>query len=134
MSAGTPGESALPAHLQAFMYACIDSKEHLELLLLLRSTGDALTARDAAREVGLTDGRARALLDTLAARGLARVDVRDGELAYAFRPASAALASYCTELSIEVAKARGVVMQFVAGLPPPAVRAFAHAFRIRKVE
>jgi hypothetical protein len=124
----------LPAHLRAFIYACIDSVSQLEILMFLRITGEARTAGKVAREAGMTDAQARAVLDTLAARGLVHATVREGELTYAFRPASDTLASYCSELAVEMERSRSDVLQFVASLPPPSIRAFANAFRLRDTE
>jgi hypothetical protein len=123
----------LPAHLRAFLYSCIDSLEQLEVLSLLQSAEGPWAARAVAREVGITDARARAYLEALTARGLAHVTVRD-EVQYGFRPASEALARYCDELTIQLERSRADVLRFVAALPPPSVRSFAHAFKLRETE
>ena len=125
--------SELPAHLRAFLYSCIDSIEQLEVLSLLQGSEELWSAGAVARELGITDARARAYLDALAARGLAHVTVR-GDMRYGFRPASAALARYCEELAIQLERSRSDVLRFVAALPPPAVRSFAHAFKLRDTE
>jgi hypothetical protein len=130
----TADRDQLPATLRAFLYACIDSVEQLEVLMLLRMSGEPRTARTVAREVGITDAQARASLDTLTARGLVHATIRATEISYTFRPASETLASYCSELAVKLASARSDVLQFVASLPPPAIRAFATAFRLRDAE
>ena len=127
-----PDQDELPGHLRAFLYSCIDSVEQLEILMMLRMSGGSRTARKVAREAGLTDARARVYLDALAARGLVHATIRDAELTYTFRPASETLASYCSELAVRLETSRSDVLQFVAALPPPSVRAFAKAFRLRE--
>jgi hypothetical protein len=123
----------LPASLRAFLYSCIDSIEQLELLMLLKDSREGRTARELAQEVGIPDGRARAYLQALAARGLAHVAVSQ-ENRYSFRPASEALAGYCNELSNHLRDRRSDVLRFVSTLPPPAVRSFANAFKLRESE
>lgn len=123
----------LPAHLRAFLYSCIDSIEQLEVLTLLQGLDSPWSARMVARELGLSDTVARAYLDALAARGLAWATVRD-EVRYGFKPASPALARYCDELASHLEQSRSDVLRFVAALPPPAVRSFANAFKLRDTE
>ncbi len=107
--------------------------EQLDVLTLLQKAEGPWAARAVAREVGITDARARAYLEALTARGLAHVTVRD-EVTYAFRPASEALARYCEELARQLDRSRADVLRFVAALPPPAVRSFANAFKLRDTE
>lgn len=129
----SPGRPHLPAHLRAFLYSCIDSLDQLEILLLLRSTGTAWTARAVAHELQVYDARARALLDALAARGLVRATVR-GETEYVFQPSTDVLAGYCEELADHYLRSRLEVVRFVSALPPPSIRSFAKAFRLRDTE
>jgi hypothetical protein len=126
----TPKRSHLPAHLRAFLNSCIDSVGQLDALLLLQHSGQAQTARSVGQELGIADQRARGYLDSLVARGLARVTV-GRDLTYSFRPASAILAGYCEELVAYVASARADVITFVAGLPPLSVRGGVDAFDLR---
>lgn len=123
----------LPAHLRAFLYSCIDSLEQLEILMLLRGSGDGWRARDVAQELGIPDSRARAYLDALVARGLLRATIR-GEISYEFKPSSESLSRYTNELSVVLAESRADVMRFVASLPPSSVRSFASAFKLRDQE
>lgn len=130
---GGPGRHELPAHLRAFLYSCIDSIEQLEALSLLRDSGTAWSARAVAQEIGITDAGARGLLESLVARGLLSAVVRE-EVTYAFRPVSEALTGYCEELAEELVRSRVDVLRFVAALPPPAIRSFAKAFKLRDTE
>jgi len=123
----------LSAHVRAFLYSCIDSVEQMDVLLLLRASGTGWSARGVADELGLPDARARAWLDALAARGLAHATVRD-EVTYTFRPASETLGQYCDELAAVIESSRAAVVRFVAELPPPALRSFANAFKLRDTE
>lgn len=129
-----PRRPELSAHLRAFLYSCIDSIEQLDVLMLLRDSATAWAARAVAGELGLTDARARAYLEALAARGLAHATFREGSLVYAFRPASEPLARYCDELAERLERSRADVIRFVASLPPPAIRSFANAFKLRDSE
>jgi hypothetical protein len=120
----------LPAPLRAFLYSCIDSIEQLEVLMLLKESGQAWSAGALAQEIGVADGRSRASLEALAARGLAHATVKQ-EVQYSFRPASDTLAGYCDDLSEQMRRDRAAVLRFVSTLPPPAIRSFAKAFRLR---
>src|SRR5690242_14255687 len=102
--------------------------------MFLRISGEARSAGTVARDAGMTDAQARAALANLAARGLVHATVREGEVTYAFRPASDTLASYCSELGVQMENSRSDVLQFLASLPPPSIRAFANAFRLRDTE
>ena len=123
----------LPAHLRAFLYSCIDSIEQLDVLMLLRISGEPWVAREVAKEVGLSDARARAYLDALSARGLVHAVVRS-EITYTFRPSSDALRKYTDELAEALDSSRAEVLRFVAALPPSSVRSFANAFKLRDSE
>jgi hypothetical protein len=128
-----PRGRELTAHLRAFLYSCIDSIEQLDVLMLLRTSGEAWVAREVAKEVGLSDSRARAFLDALAARGLVHAAVRS-EITYTFRPSSDALRQYTDELAAALDRSRADVLRFVAALPPSSVRSFANAFKLRDSE
>jgi predicted transcriptional regulator len=129
----SPRGRQLPAHLRAFLYSCIDSIEQLDVLMLLRASGEGRTAREVAREVGVSDSRARAFLDALAARGFVHAVVRS-EVTYTYRPSSDALRKYTDELADELERSRADVLRFVAALPPSSVRSFANAFKLRDSE
>lgn len=128
-----PRGRELTAHVRAFLYSCIDSIEQLDVLMLLRTSGEAWVAREVAEEVGLSHSRARAFLDALAARGLVHAAVRS-EITYTFRPSSDALRKYTDELAAELERSRVDVLRFVASLPPSSVRSFANAFKLRDSE
>jgi hypothetical protein len=123
----------LSPQVRAFLYSCIDSIEQLDVLLLMRTSSEPRSAHTVGVHLAIPDARARAHLDALTARGLLHAVVRDG-VTYSFRPASAALARYCDELAAVFEHARGELLRFVAALPPPAVRSFAKAFKLRDSE
>ena len=101
--------------------------------MLLRVSSASWSARAVSDELTLPHARTRAYLEALVARGLAQVAVH-GEMTYGFRPVSEALAGYCEELAIYMEQSRADVLRFVAALPPPSVRSFAQAFRLRDPE
>jgi hypothetical protein len=123
----------LPAHLQAFLYSCIDSIEQLDILWLLRTTGAPLPARAVADQLSVPHTRTRAHLESLVARGLAQATVRE-EVMYGYRPASTVLAGYCEDLARHLEQSREDVLRFVATLPPPSIRSFANAFKLKDQE
>jgi DNA-binding transcriptional MocR family regulator len=124
----------LPAQLRAFLYSCIDSVEQMEMLMVLKESARPWSARQLAHEVGTEDRRARAHLEALTARGLVQAAVREEGLTYTFRPASASLAGYCDDLEDYLRRSRADVMRFVTALPPPSIRSFANAFKLREPE
>lgn len=129
---GMPTDSSneLPAELRAFIHSCIESLEQVELLMLLRGSEHARTARDVAVALRLTPTGARRGLETLAARGL--LDVRvDEETKYRYRPKSEELGRYCDLLAQHYVTSRQLVLGFVATESRLSVKRFADAFKLR---
>lgn len=60
-----------------------------------------------------------------------RATVRE-ETEYHFHASSDTLRGYCEELADVYARARLDVVRFVTALPPPAIRSFAKAFKLRE--
>ena len=124
----TPPE--LPAELRAFLYACIDAVEQIDIIVLLHRTGRPLSARAVAEFAGLTDASARHHLETLTARGVLHVST-GSEVAYAYGPKTADLQRYSALLLEHYASSRTQVIQFVASTPRRSMKTFSDAFKLR---
>jgi hypothetical protein len=122
--------SELPSELRAFLHTCIETIEQVELLMVLRGSSRMRTARAAALELGMDVARARADLETLAARGLLAVRVGD-EIEYLYRPKSKELARYCDLLAQHYVTSRAALMGYVATMSRLSIKRFADAFRFR---
>jgi len=121
----------LPPELRAFLHSCIETIEQVELLMMLRGSERFRTAREVATEFRSSPARARADLETLAARGLLEVRVGD-ETAYRYRPKTEELARYCDLLAQHYIMARQAVLGFVATESRLSAKRFADAFKLRK--
>jgi hypothetical protein len=60
----------LPTELRAFLHSCIESIPQVEILMMLRGSERARSAREVASALRVPSATARRDLDTLAARGL----------------------------------------------------------------
>ena len=123
----------LPSELRAFLHSCIESIEQVELLMLLRGSAQARTARDVADALRVAASGARRDLETLAARGLLEVRV-DVDTKYRYRPKSEELGRYCDLLAQHYVTSRQAVMGFVATESRLSVKRFADAFKLRNPE
>ena len=122
--------SAIPPPLRAFLYACIDALEQVELLVRLQRSGDACNARTLARELGIADASARHHLETLVARGLLQATI-SGELLYRYAPRSPEL-RHLSELLVQFwGESRPEVVRAVAAAANP-LNSFSKAFKLRK--
>jgi DNA-binding IclR family transcriptional regulator len=125
--------SQLPAELRAFVHTCLESIEQVELLMLLRGSAQARTAREVAAALRLTPAIARRDLETLAARGLLEVRVGE-ETAYRYRPKLEELGRYCDLLAQHYVTSRQTLLGFVATESRRSLKRFADAFKLRKPE
>jgi DNA-binding IclR family transcriptional regulator len=126
------GRDELSPELRAFLYSCIDAIEQLEMLVLLRRSGQPWTTRAVAAELGLTDVQTRASLETLTARGL--LAARAGnEVTYKFEPRTPALARYADLLAEAFATSRSAVVRFVA-TTSRRTKSFSDAFKLRDTD
>lgn len=127
----TPSRDELPAELRAFLYTCIDAVEQLEILMLLRRSGRAWTAREVTRELDLAEAVTRRHLETLTSRGLLAARPGD-EVSYRFFPKTEALAHYAALLAEHYATSRSAVHRFVA--KGSGSKRFSDAFKLRDQE
>jgi predicted ArsR family transcriptional regulator len=124
---------ALPPELRAFLHSCIESIEQVELLILLRGSEAARTAREVATALRVSAATARRDLETLAARGLLEVRVGE-ETSYRYRPKADDLARYCDLLAQYYVTSRQAVLGFVATESRLSIKRFADAFKLRGPE
>ena len=123
----------LPQELRAFLHACIDSIEQVELLMMLRGSERLRTVREIADALRISPAAARREVETLAARGVFAVSVEE-ETSYRYRPRSDELARRCDLLAQYYITSRMVIFNFVATQSRPAVKRFADAFKLRDPE
>jgi DNA-binding IclR family transcriptional regulator len=123
----------LSAELKAFVFACIDSVEQMEILALLRTRATPLSANAVAQAIGIAPALTRTHLDTLTARGLLRTDV-SSELLYRFAPATENLADYATRLIAIYSDSKTVVLRAIAQNARPSLKRFSDAFKLRGKE
>jgi DNA-binding FadR family transcriptional regulator len=123
----------LPAELRAFLHACIESIEQVELLVMMRGSERLRTARDIASELGVSIAAARRHVETLAARGLLEVRVGE-EISYRYKPKSGDLAHYADLLAQYYITSRQAVFAFVAAESRLSIKRFSDAFKLRDQE
>lgn len=122
----------LPAELRAFLYACVDAIEQVEILMLLRRSGRASTARDVTQALALSEQLTRVHLETLTSRGL--LSATPGrEVVYRCEPKTPALARYVDLLADHYGASRNAIHTFIATFARRS-RSFAAAFRLRDRE
>lgn len=126
------GRDELSPELRAFLYSCIDTIEQLEMLVLLRRSGQPWTTRAVAAELGLKDVQTRASLEMLTARGLLAARAGD-EVTYTFEPRTPELTRYAAQLAEAFATARSAVLRFVAS-SSRRTKSFSDAFKLRDTE
>jgi hypothetical protein len=122
--------SDLPPELKAFLYSCVDSVEQVEILMLLRRSERAWTARGVTVELGLVERVARAQLETLTSRGLVRAETGGAEVAYRYQPKTAQLRRYADLLADSYGTARTAIYRFISTNVRRSKR-FADAFKLR---
>ena len=122
---------ALPATVRAFLDEHIFSASQLEVLLLLRSGGDArVTLPDLARRTALPQSSLGPWLDAFVSRGLLR---REDE-AYHYAPSSRTLAAVLDDVADAWGRRKTTVTRYIyASTEDPLVR-FADAFRFKRDE
>ncbi|WP_242345286.1 hypothetical protein [Anaeromyxobacter terrae] len=126
----------IAADIQAFMLACVDSYEQLEVLLLLRrEAAGPFTAARVAEALRLPLASAERSLDELAGRGLLSATGRS-ERSYRYAPADPATADVVGRLARAYAERRVAVIDLMSAnamsrIRRSALRTFAEAFRLR---
>jgi Fe2+ or Zn2+ uptake regulation protein len=123
----------LPTELRAFLHSCIESIPQVEILMMLRGSERARSAREVASALRVPSATARRDLDTLAARGLLAVHVAE-ETSYRYHPKSEDLAHYCDLLAEHYVTSRQSVFGFVATESRLSMKRFADAFKLRDRE
>lgn len=128
---GRPPE--LPTELRAFLYACVDAVEQVDILIHLQASGRVWTAKEVSIHEGIAEHAARAHLEALVARGLLRAQA-GASLLYSYAPKTDRLKGYVELLATHYAGSRSLVVSFVATQTRGAVKTFADAFKLRDEE
>jgi DNA-binding transcriptional ArsR family regulator len=123
----------LPAEVKAFLFACIEAVEEIEILDLLARDSGEVTARAVSETLGLPHASARHYLEILTARGLLRVNIGAG-VSYAYSPKSPDLQRYCDRLLEHYARSRTPILRLIAAGPRRSAKRFADAFKLRDPE
>jgi hypothetical protein len=122
--------SGLPARVETFIARNIDSIEKLEVLLLLRSRAPAaFSAARVAAELRIAEGSARARLQDLSARGLARPTGSIPDYVYPTGGDPEQDADVAA-VADAYAQRRVSVISFIFSNPQDKLRGFADAFRL----
>lgn len=120
----------LPPRVAQFIARNIDSIEKLEVLLLLRArVPDGFSAARVAAELRIAEGSARARLQDLAARGLARAQGPTPEYVYP-QGGDPEQDADVAQLAEAYAQRRVSVISFIFSNPQDKLRGFADAFRL----
>jgi hypothetical protein len=119
----------VPAEVQRFIAAEIQSVGQLEVLLLLRGAADKnWTSDEVARALVMQRPSVEAWLDTMAVRGLLAAT----DDAYRFAPPSGEVERTIDELAESYARYRVAVIGVIFSRPSEGVTRFSEAFRIRR--
>jgi DNA-binding IclR family transcriptional regulator len=122
---------SLPSELRAFLHACIDGIEQIDILLLLRGSDRGWTTREVAAAIRASEPATRMHLQTLTARGL--LDAKPGtEVLYRYQPRTAALRGYVDLLVEHYVRSRSDVITFVARQARQGIKSFSDAFKLKK--
>ena len=126
-------EPSVNPQVQAFIQDHISSIAQLEILLLLQTNPQqSWSPAGIARELRIEAAGAAQQLSQLAASGLVR-EISPGE--FVFAPASPELQAGVTALAQEYLIRRVTVVGLIFAkppAPPPSIRAFSDAFKLRK--
>jgi hypothetical protein len=120
----------LSADLKAFVFACVDSVEQMEILAVLHGSTVALTTHAVATRLGLSPAAARHHLEVLTARGLLRIDVGD-EARFSYAPRSPTLRTFSDQLVAVYGSSRTAVLRVIAQNAKGSLKSFADAFKLR---
>lgn len=122
----------LPGELRSFIWECIRSPQHAEVLSFVCQADDRQwSAPEVAAQLGVATREAEQALDELVARGL--LDIRIGDrLLYRFAPVEPGLESLARTFSDLYPRRRAPILVEIARGATAAVHDFADAFRIRR--
>ncbi len=123
----------LPPELRVFLHSCIESIEQVEILMILRGSGRARTARDVAGALREQPEAMRRELETLVARGLLDVEIGT-EIGYRYRPRNEKLSGYCDLLAESYVSARADIWRFIATESHLSLKRFSDAFKLKDPE
>lgn len=121
----------LSADLKAFVFACLDSVEQMEILALLHGRQTPLPTHAVAAQLGLAAPAARHHLETLTARGLLRIEIVGEEARFSYAPRSPALRTFADQLVELYGTSRMVVLRTIAQNAKGSLKRFADAFKLR---
>lgn len=123
----------IPESARALISEHIESVAQLEVLLLLRESGDRRwDAHDVAKELRTSAELAEAMLGRLSRSGFVGVEVdSDGRPCFHFAPASPALKRATDELAGVYATHKTAVIALIFSGPTDSIQGFADAFRLR---
>ena len=131
MSMAPEPANVLPGELRAFLHSAIESFEQLEILMALRRTGRAASARQLTDELGLAESAVQHHLERLAGQGLLDARLGDENVLYKYDPLSLDLRRVVDLLAEYYASERTAVVHFVTAGGRRSVRDFSAAFRLR---
>ena len=119
----------LSPDLKAFVFACVDTVEQMEILALLYDATPRST-HEVAVHLGVPSSLTRHHLETLTARGLLHIEVGP-EARFSYAPRSERLRAYADELVTAYDQARTQVLHVIAQNAKGSLKRFADAFKLR---
>lgn len=123
----------LPSELRVFLHSCIESIEQVEILMILRGSVRARTARDVAAALREQPEPMRRELETLVARGLLDVEI-GADIGYRYRPRNEKLSGYCDLLAEYYVSARPDIWRFISTESHLSMKRFSDAFKLKDPE
>ena len=123
----------LSAELKAFIFACVDAVEQVELLTRLPPGDAALSAHAVGEALGVSPAVARHHLETLNARGLLQIEIGD-EVRFRYAPRSTRLRHLGDALVAAYTADRLAVLRAIAQHAKSSLKSFADAFKLRGTE
>jgi predicted transcriptional regulator len=120
----------LDQNIEKFIYACINSVEQLEILLLLRSRSE-LDADTITQELRTTSTSVEKRLSDLMRKNLVVMRENDGKKTYVYEPA-AQYVNVMEQLATVYTTYRVSVINLIFSKPPDALTGFSDAFRFKE--
>ncbi len=120
----------LDQNIEKFIYACINSVEQLEILLLLRSRKE-LDAETITQELRTTSSSVEKRLSDLMRKNLVILREQDGKQTYVYDPPSL-YADTMDQLASLYSSHRVSVINLIFSKPPDALTGFSDAFRFKE--
>ncbi len=120
----------LDQNIEKFIYACINSVEQLEILLLLRSRKE-LDAETITQELRTTSSSVEKRLSDLMRKNLVILREQDGKQTYVYDPPSL-YTDTMDQLASLYSSHRVSVINLIFSKPPDALTGFSDAFRFKE--